>query len=110
MEETVPQQIERPGTPGGRKHGRQRTRAAASNFPFNLEMYGYLTLGLVLCAFIYFLGDPTQQLLSGPTSTAFPLQIPHPPLSPQLVAQDHHVPESAAKAPKPVTMSTTERT
>lgn len=95
----------------GQTPGRQgEVRAPTRSAPFSFGMYGYLTLGLVLCMLVYFFGNPTLEL-SGqtPSSSTVPQQIPQPFLSPQL-PQDQPILKPPTEAQKPVTMSTSERT
>jgi hypothetical protein len=82
------QQSKTSGTPVGQTHARQqgRVRAPARSFSFGFDMYGYLTLGLVLCMAVYFFGNPTRELLCDrpSCSTLLPQQIPQTSLSPPL--------------------------
>jgi hypothetical protein len=59
---------------------------------------------------VYFFGNPTLELSGqAPSSSTVPQQIPQPSLSPQL-SQDQPILKPPTEAPKPVTMSTSERT
>lgn len=104
------------GTSGQTHERHARTRAPARPgrrfFSYGSEMYGYLALGLALCMFIYFFGNPTSWKLPSDqtsSSTVFPQQIPPSSLSPQQ-PPNHPILEPAPKAQEPAKMSNVERT
>jgi len=113
--ETVSKGTQTHQTHNEQQQAKSRAPIPTRRVPDSFGMYGYLTLGLVLCMLVYyFFGSPTLQLPAGQTSStaALPQQFP-PPLPPQHRSspQDQPILKPLSKAQEqPVIMSTSERT
>ena len=113
--ETVSKGTQTHQTHNEQQQAKSRAPIPTRRVPDSFGMYGYLTLGLVLCMLVYyFFGSPTLQLPASQTSStaALPQQFP-PPLPPQHRSspQDQPILKPLSKAQEqPVIMSTSERT